>query len=74
MNDNETNLLAFPIQITPLGTQVSDDQLACEVRMLYVQKLNEANEGRYKLTDRDLYNIERINAVFRRNGYQVIEI
>ena len=68
------NTLDFPIQITPVGTEVSDEQLACEVRMLYVHKINEANQGRYELTARDLYHIRTINDIFRRNGDQTIDM
>jgi len=75
MNDNQMNVLGFPIQITDTpGLEQSDDQLACEVRMALVHKINEANAGRYQLTERDIYNIKRVNPLFRKYGYQAIDI
>ena len=74
MTNTTDKTLQFPIQITDApGHEVEDDQLACEVRMIYVKKLNDANAGRYQLTERDIFNIKRINKVFRDTGYQTID-
>ena len=75
MNDNQTNILDFPIQITDASSDdISVDELFCRTRMKLVIKLNLHYHGKYQITEEDKQGILIVNDVFRRNGYQTIDV
>lgn len=70
----QKKLLNFPFQIMPEGSNISDFQLICEVRLKLTNKLNKVAKGEYKLTEEDKADILAANDVFSRNGYPLIDV
>lgn len=73
MNDKATNVLGFPIQLTPVGTPQSDDELATEMRIRLTRRLNEVAAGQRRLTEDLKESIRTMNAIFKRSGYPLID-
>jgi hypothetical protein len=74
MNDNETNLIAFPIQTGKGLADLDGGDLMAASRVVLTQYLNEVACGEAVLTDKIRMRIEVVNAIYRKCGYQTIDI
>ena len=73
-NDNESNQLAFPIQITAENEQQSDDELSAEMRVRIAQAVNRVAAGEDTMRPELVGWINRVNALLMRGGYDPVPV
>ena len=71
----DTNLLEFPIQDTEWDDSTSDFQIISQTKLTLTRALNMiANGNKSRLTSKLIGNIEKVNAIFIKNGYPPIDV
>lgn len=73
MNDNATNIIHLPDQLTSIDAVQSDDELAAEMRIRLTRRLNQVAAGQRALTEDLKQSIRNMNAIFHRSGYPLID-
>jgi len=68
MSDKQT-IVSFPIQNSDGVSQLSDVQLVYELKLQWTKTINDAVEGRYKLTEKDKHALRRMNSIATSCGY-----
>lgn len=74
-NDNESNQLTFPIQVTDNDLKdLSDGEAMVQSRLMLTQYLNKVSRGEAIVTEKLKAHIINVNRIYKEQGYQTIDV